>query len=309
MRGAVRQRLPREHGMREECGALERPGAEREGCFAPRSRVEWSSMTEIRNLKIGFIGFGNMGSGIAEGMLSSGRIAAVQLYACGAHFEKCEKRCAELGGINARKTPEEVVQEAELLFLCVKPNLAESVLSSLKERLSGKVIVSIIWGYEFDRLSVLLPADVQLLCTCPNTPVSIGRGIFVVERKHSLHDAEFMEVTDILSAMSTIVMAETAQMGIAGILSSCGAAFADLFMEALADAGVMYGLPRKTAYALSAGMLEGTAAMQEATRLHPGVMKDAVCSPGGATIRGVAKLEEKAFRSAVLSAVQAIQED
>lgn len=264
-------------------------------------------MTDIKNVKIGIIGLGNMGYGIAEGLVRSGRIAASQIYACGADFAKCEKRCAELGGANARKTPEEMVSDAELIFLCVKPYLVEQVLSGIREQLSGKVVISVVWGYGFTKLSALLPESTAILCTCPNTPVSVGKGIFVVERRHSLSDSEFMECMDMLSFISTVVMVESSQMAIAGILSSCGAAFADLFMEALADAGVLYGLPRKTAYALASGMLEGTAAMQEIHRTHPGVMKDAVCSPGGATIKGVVKLEEKGFRSAVISAVQAIR--
>ena len=94
---------------------------------------------------------------------------------------------------------------------------------------------------------------------------------------------------------------------IGAIIGGCAPAFAEVFMEALADAAVMYGIPRATAYPLVSKMLEGTAALQLASGKHPAAMKDDVCSPGGATIRGIASLEEHGFRGAVIDAVKAIQ--
>ena len=94
-----------------------------------------------------------------------------------------------------------------------------------------------------------------------------------------------------------------------GIIGGCAPAFAEVFMEAMADAAVMYGIPRATAYPLVSKMLEGTAALQLASGKHPAAMKDDVCSPGGATICGIASLEEHGFRGAVIDAVKAIQGD
>ena len=78
-----------------------------------------------------------------------------------------------------------------------------------------------------------------------------------------------------------------------------------MFLEALADGGVKNGLPRQTAYRLAAQMMAGTAELHLATGTHPGVMKDAVCSPGGTTIKGVAALENAGMRGAVMGAVDA----
>lgn len=257
--------------------------------------------------KIGFIGFGNMGSAIAEGLLRSEEPFPAGLYACGGSYNRCMERCNELKGVTACKTAEELLDICELIFICVKPGALESVIAPLYDRLHGKSLISVVWGYSFDRLSELLPEDTELLCTCPNTAVAIGRGVISVEGRHSFSESGFREASGLLSRLGRVLTVDTKAMGIAGTISSCGAAFAAVFIEALADAGVLYGLPRDTAYSLASGMLSGTAEMQELTKKHPGVMKDEVCSPGGATIKGVARLEEKGFRSAVISAIEAIQ--
>ncbi len=95
-------------------------------------------------------------------------------------------------------------------------------------------------------------------------------------------------------------------MNIAMVMAGCAPAFTDMYIEALGDAGVQYGLQRATAYRLAAKMVEGVGALYMATETHPGAMKDAVCSPGGTTIKGVAQLEKDGFRGSVIDAVDAI---
>ena len=97
-------------------------------------------------------------------------------------------------------------------------------------------------------------------------------------------------------------------MGIGGAISGCGPAFCALVIEALADAGVKYGLPRDAAYLLASQTLAGTGRMQIETGMHPGAIKDGVCSPAGTTIRGVEALERAGLRAAMLDAVQAVME-
>ena len=129
-----------------------------------------------------------------------------------------------------------------------------------------------------------------------------------MENKHSLTEAEVTLLKELLSPVSLVLFMDTKLLGIGGTVSGCSPAFVAMFIEALSDAAVMYGIPRKTAYQIVEKMMEGTAAMALATEQHPGQMKDAVASPGGTTIRGIASLEEHNFRGAVIDAIKAIEE-
>lgn len=111
----------------------------------------------------------------------------------------------------------------------------------------------------------------------------------------------------IFGKAALIVPVDTAQLSIAGTLAGCGPAFAAMFIEALADGAVKQGLPRALAYQLASQMVVGTGKLQLATGAHPGAMKDAVCSPGGTTIVGVAALERRGFRGAVIDAIDEIE--
>ena len=106
--------------------------------------------------------------------------------------------------------------------------------------------------------------------------------------------------------MGMVEFVDGKHLGIAGTISGCGPAFAAMFIEALSDGAVLYGLPRELSYKLASQMVAGTGKLQLATGRHPGVMKDGVCSPGGTTIAGVTAMERKGFRSAVIDAVDAV---
>lgn len=280
-------------------------------------------MQDIRELRIGFIGLGNMGGAVAEGLVRAG-LSPEQLYACGGHYEKLTKRCQEISALSAAEEANasgasnamhpcrdaaELADQSDLIFIAVKPNKVPEVLQPAAEHFAGKLVVSVVWGYDLRRYQkeALLPDSAHLLCTIPNTPVSICKGIFVAEKESSLTKEEQILVQTLLEKISMVLYVDSAQMNIGGIIGGCAPAFADVFMEAMADAAVMYGIPRSSAYPLVSRMLEGTAALQLASGRHPAAMKDDVCSPGGATIRGIVSLEEHGFRGAVIDAVKAIQ--
>ena len=260
-----------------------------------------------------------MGGAVAEGFVRAG-IPAGNIYACGGHFEKLGARCAEISalassdaeneaGIHACHDVAEVADASDLIFIAVKPVKIPTVIKPYAAHFAGKLVVSVAWGYDLARYEKeeILPASAHLLCTIPNIPVSVGKGIFIAEKATSLTPEEETLVHSLLEKISMVIPVETAQLNIGGIIGGCAPAFAEVFMEALADAAVMYGIPRATAYPLVSKMLEGTAALQLASGKHPAAMKDDVCSPGGATIRGISSLEEHGFRGAVIDAVKAIQ--
>lgn len=264
----------------------------------------------VDEVKIGFIGFGNMAGAIAEGLISQGVVPAERMFACAGHLDTLKEKCAAMGGVHACADASSVAANADIVFLAVKPAMLETVVKPVKEALCGKIVVSVAAGYDHARFlsEGILTEDTHLICTCPNTPVSIGKGIFIMENKHSLTEAEATLLKELLSPVSLVLFMDTKLLGIGGTVSGCSPAFVAMFIEALSDAAVMYGIPRKIAYQIVEKMMEGTAAMALATEQHPGQMKDAVASPGGTTIRGIASLEEHNFRGAVIDAIKAIEE-
>lgn len=257
-------------------------------------------------MKIGFIGFGNMAQALAEGLVRTGALAAGEIGACARDPEKL-RRNTEARGYKAFGDAAGVVEFADMVVVAVKPYQVESVLSPVRKLLTGKIVLSVAAGWTFVRYEELLAPETHHLSTVPNTPVSVGEGIIVCERRHSLTDAEWQAVKELLSHVGLVMQVETPLLDIAGTICGCGPAFVCMFIEAMADAAVKHGIARADAYRMVSQMVAGTGKLQLATGQHPGVMKDAVCSPGGTTIVGVAELERRGFRGAVIDAVDAIR--
>lgn len=255
-------------------------------------------------VKIGFLGFGNMARAMAEGFLHSGAVLPSQIAACAAHWDKLKKN-AEMKGAVPCRDASETVERSDIVIAAVKPYLMEQVLSPLRGALRGKILISVASGWDFQRLSALLGPEIHCLSVMPNTPVSVNEGVVLIEETHSLTEEEYKTARELLGLLGTAEALPSAQMDAAGKISGCGPAFAAMFLEALGDAGVYHGLPRQLAYKLAAQMLAGTGKLQLETGDHPGAMKDAVCSPGGTTIAGVEALERDGFRAAVMDAIDA----
>lgn len=260
----------------------------------------------MKQKHMGIIGYGNMAQAIVKGLISGGVLTGQQIYACAGQFDKLEKNCQRIGG-HPCKTIEEVICKSDVIMIAVKPNMIERLISPVKELLQGKMVVSIVAGYTFDCYKEILGNNTHYICTIPNTPVAVGAGITICDEKHSLNDEELELFQSWFSALGLIQFVASNQMSIAGTLAGCAPAFASVFLEALGDAGVKYGLNRNVAYELAAQMLCGTGKLYMKKKTHPGAMKDAVCSPGGTTIRGVTTLEKNGFRNAVISAIDEIE--
>lgn len=257
-------------------------------------------------LRIGFIGYGNMAQAIATGLVTVGCYNSQQLFACAQHFDKLQQTTAALG-IQAVDSATAVVQQCDYIILAVKPHLIETVIAPIHDLLANKVVISVAAGYNFAKYSNILPSHTQHISTIPNTPIAVGAGILICEQQHSLSPATLDNFTQLFSQIALIEMVDTNQLSIAGTLSGCSPAFTAMYLEALADAAVKHGLSRDASYRIAAAMLSGTGKLALEHKLHPGILKDAVCSPGGSTIRGVAALEQGGFRGLVIAAIDAIE--
>lgn len=256
---------------------------------------------------LGFIGMGNMAQALAQGFIASGALAKEHVFAFAPHQDKL-KKTAERIGFQPVASLADLAAAADTLVMACKPYQIEGVVAELGDALSGKALVSIAAGWDFAHYEKVLPPDVRFQFVMPNTPAMAREGVLLFEEKTSLEPAERKALMDLFATVGVVEEVPSALMAAAGTVTGCGPAFVDLMIEAYADAAVKYGVPREQAYALVAQMVKGSAALALETKEQPGVLKDAVCSPGGTTIRGVCSLEEDGFRAACIHSIDAILE-
>lgn len=258
-------------------------------------------------MKLGFIGMGNMAKALVAGFVASGAVAAADITAYAPNKEKLQRNAGELGFLPAASAAE-AVRDADFVVMACKPAQVEGVVLALGKALSGKALLSVALGFDLARYQAILPADTRVQFVMPNTPAAVSEGVFLFEEATTLTESEREAAKALFAPLGTVITLTTAQMGIGGALAGCGPAFVDMMLEAFADAGVRYGLPRDKALAMTSQMVLGAAKLQLATGKHPGELKDAVCSPGGSTIRGVTALEKAGYRAVFISAIDAIME-
>ena len=257
---------------------------------------------------IGFIGTGNMGSAVVRAAARSGLTETILL--ANRTPSKAEVLAAELPGA-VLSNNEETARSARLIFLGVKPQMMELVLSPLapilREREERFVLVTMAAGLSCDRIRDFADMNCPVIRMMPNTPAAIGAGVV----QYCGKGVTVEELDDFAALLAPAGLVDSVPEGLidaASAVSGCGPAFAYLFVEALADGGAACGLPRDKATAYAAQMLAGAARMVLESGRHPGELKDAVCSPGGTTIQGVRTLEERGFRAAAMDAVIAAYE-
>lgn len=255
--------------------------------------------------KIGFIGMGNMAQAIAQGFINSTKVKKEQLFAFAPNQEKLKLNSSKIGFTPVSDVVS-LVEKCDTLIIACKPYQIEGVLAEVKNKLNGKALISIAAGWVYKTFFDILGSDVRIQCIMPNTPAMIGEGVMLFEKENSLTSDEQKTLKDLFSSLGIVEEIPTNLMGIGGAISGCGPAFMDLVIEAYADAAVKYGIARDTAYRLVSQTMLGSAKLQLTTGTHPAVLKDAVCSPNGTTIRGVAVLEKEGLRNACISSIDEI---
>ena len=253
---------------------------------------------------LGFIGMGNMAQALAAGFIRSGKLTE-KIRAYAPNREKLCRNAERMGFIPCNSLIE-LADSSDTLIMACKPYQIEGVLKELGDHLNGKALISICAGWSCSRYKGCLDPSVRFQFVMPNTPAMVGEGVLLFEKENSLRPEEREEILALFGSVGQVEEMPGHLMDAAGAITGCGPAFADLFMEAYADAAVKYGIPREAAYRLVSQTLLGSASLQKKTGEHPAVLKDKVCSPAGTTIRGVASLEEDGFRSACIHSIDAI---
>ncbi len=250
----------------------------------------------------GFIGTGNMGSALAQAAVQT--LDPQQILLANRTVYKAESLAAELGCRTA--DADQVADQCKYIFLGVKPqglrDLAAQIVPTLSRRRSRFILVSMAAGVSISRIRTLFNGDYPVVRICPNTPVAVGQGL-IAWCSDGVESEELDELTGSMAGAGLWEEVSENLMDVCGVLGGCTPAFAYMFIEALADGAVRCGMPRKKAIFYATRTLEGSAALLLDSGLHPGELKDAVCSPGGSTIAGVYTLEEHSFRAAVMDAI------
>lgn len=259
------------------------------------------------NKKIGFIGCGNMAQAMIGGILAKGLVSGDQIMASDGYMPTLEKAKSQYH-IQVTMDNKEVVRFAQIIVLAVKPNLYEQVMAEVKDLAGDKIFVSITPGKTLAFLANGLGENTKILRTMPNTPAMVGEGVTAVCPNQNISQEEYAELEELLSSFGMVEKIEEKHFDAIVAISGSSPAYVFMFIEAMADAGVLQGLPRPQAYRLAAQAVLGSAKMVLETGKHPGELKDMVSSPGGTTIAGVAVLEEKGMRSSVIQAMNTVHD-
>jgi pyrroline-5-carboxylate reductase len=261
---------------------------------------------QLQNVKIGFLGTGRMATALACGftreLLSSDQIlGADPATASREHFLQVVGK-----GAIAGETADPTLNDADIVFLAVKPQVMQTALAALDPlTLSSKLVVSIAAGVTISTLESGLPSGTRLIRVMPNTPCLIGRGACGVSRGSCATDDDEKIVNELLETVGLVENVPEKLLDAVTGLSGSGPAYVFQIIEALSDGGVKVGLPRDMATRLAAQTVAGAAEMVLETDEHPAALKDAVTSPGGTTIAAIHEMEKAGVRAALMNAVAA----
>lgn len=219
-------------------------------------------------------------------------------------IDKLRDACCPNASISAAKNSQAVVDQCEVVFLGVKPQMLESALEGIDFD-SKPLVISVVAGADLYRLQRIV-GNQRIVRAMPNTPclVEMGASAYAVDEEVSEDDAQLVE--EFFGAVGSIakVRDETLIDSVVGV-SGSGPAYVYTFIEAMIDGGVLVGLKRPVARELAIQTVLGAATLLKESGKHPGELRDQVTSPGGTTIAGLKVLEETGLRDAVMSAVQA----
>lgn len=279
-------------------------------------------MMELKGLNIGCIGCGIMGGAVMRSIAKAN--LGINIYVSAAHYEKAESfassLCKYASGsteFKAVKTNTELAEKCDIIFIAVKPAFVKSVLEEIKGSFTQKkILVSMAAGLTLasltdacngENLSAPESAFVEprIMRIMPNLPAVFGESMTALCIGKNVEESDVSLVKGLLSAAGKVEQVTEKMMDGVTAVSGSGPAYVFMFIEALADAAVKFGIPRKQAYIYAAQTVKGAAMMALEDPRSISELKDAVCSPSGTTIEGVASLEKNGFRGTVIEGATA----
>jgi pyrroline-5-carboxylate reductase len=258
----------------------------------------------IKGQKVGFIGAGNMGEALIKGLVAANLVPPEAISASDVRPERL-RALEQQYGLQLVPDNAELVRGADVVILAVKPQIMAPVVRQISAAVTPKkLLISIAAGVSTMTIRAALGKDARLIRVMPNTPALVLEGVTAIGKAEGLEPGDLDTAGEIFSAVGRVVMLDEELMDAVTGLSGSGPAYVALVIESLADGGVKMGLDRATAMTLATQTVLGAARLVLDNGLHPGVLKDMVCSPGGTSIAGVHALEEGGIRHTFMKAVE-----
>lgn len=254
--------------------------------------------------RLAILGCGTMGEAILAGLLRADWIRAQDVTVTARRAEVA-KRLHQAHGVTALTDNRAACASATTVLVALKPQRMHEVLDDdrMREALAGSLLISVAAGIRVQTLQGWLP-DTTVIRAMPNTPCLIGEGMTVLAAGDGVTDEQRVLARGIFESVGRCVELEDKHMDAVTSLNGSGPAFAYVMLEALADGGVMMGLPRAVALEIAAQVLQGSARMVLGTGFHPAALKDQVTTPAGSTIAGLLIMEDGRIRSVLARTIQ-----
>lgn len=257
----------------------------------------------IMAIAFGMIGGGVMGEALLSRLIEQKVYAPTSVIVSEPMPERRQYLAAQYG-IQVTDNNLEAAAATEVLFLAIKPQVFSTVVEQLQKVNSQALVLSILAGTTLANLEAGFPHQ-PVVRVMPNTPAAVGAGVSALSGGALVTPEHMAKARQILGTVGQVVEVPENLMDAVTGLSGSGPGYVAIVIEALADGGVFSGLPRAVAMELAIQTVLGTAMLIRDKGMHPGQLKDAVTSPGGTTIAGVAKLESLGLRTALIEAVKA----
>lgn len=258
----------------------------------------------MENTLLGFIGAGNMATAIINGILSTETLRPAQI----AIFDVNEETCSRFKqmGLQTAQSASELVRDCSIIFLAVKPQNFEEVLTAVKPVVTAeKLFVSIAAGISTDYIRNILSCDCPVIRTMPNTPLLLGQGATAMSRSNGVTDEMYEMIEDIFSSCGTVTQLNEEQMNAVISVNGSSPAYVYLFAKAMLENAVKQGIDKDVALPLIAQTLIGSASMLVYSGKTPDELIEMVSSPGGTTLKALESFYENDFEKIVDQAMLA----
>ena len=258
----------------------------------------------MRDKTIAFIGGGNMAEALIKGLIAAGTAKPDHILVTDVSVDRLAHLHQTYGV--TQKGNVEAAREADIIILCVKPQVVERVIADISSAVNDKkLVISIAAGIVIAKIEKGLKESSHVVRVMPNTPALVLAGAAALAGGKNATSDDLALTQGIFNSVGRAVIVEEKLMDAVTGLSGSGPAYVFMIIDALSDAGVKEGLPRQLALELAAQTVYGAAKMVLETKEHPGKLRDMVTSPGGTTIEGLHALEKGKLRATLMNAVEA----